>query len=315
MYMLDPVLLNDMTEMLTKHLKPNQIDEIGRMLFKRYNSHEKLGIDDHITIPRRKSAEALIDECLASKKEEELIKCLIELDGSDLLGKTVAFDSIETFMKDIVSSGYLYDFKKRKIRILKGDQDELSNWGALREGKNYEVTVASIDIVDNSALVKKYGMKKIEKVYAKFWSLLRRILAVYDGRTWSWSGDGGLVAFTFKEHPTRAVLFALELQNVLSVFNVDPSLQIDEPISLRIGLDTGKLKFTQNTGQIVSETINYAAPLEKTFTSPGKVSISKELYLRISKNLQSIFDCEGEFEGRTAFCTNSQVSMLAQVRN
>ncbi|MCF7916081.1 MAG: adenylate/guanylate cyclase domain-containing protein [Spirochaetaceae bacterium] len=313
--MLDPVLLNDMTEMLTKHLKPNQIDEIGRMLFKRYNSHERLGIDDHITIPRRKAAEALVDECLTSKKEEELIKCLIELDGSELLGKTVAFDSIETFMKDMVSSGYIYDFKKRKIKKLKDEQDELPNWGALREGKNYEITVASIDIVGNSALVKKYGMKKIEKVYAKFWSLLRRILAVYDGRTWSWSGDGGLVAFTFQDHPNRAVLFALELQNTLSVFNVNPSLPIDEAISLRIGLDTGNLKFTQNTGQIVSETINYAAHLEKTFTSPGKISISKELYYRISENLQLIFDCEGEFEGRTAFCTDSQVSVLAQMRN
>src|SRR6056297_2862632 len=315
MYMLDPVLINDMTEMLTKHLKPNQIDEIGRMLFKRYNSHEKLGIDDHITIPRRKAAEALIDECLSSKKEEDLIKCLIELDGSDLLGKTVAFDSIESFMKDMVSSGYIYDFKKRRIKKLKDEQDELPNWGVLREGKNYEVTLASIDIVGNSDLVKKYGIKKIEKVYAKFWSLLRRILSVYDGRTWSWSGDGGLVAFTFKDHPTRAVLFALELQNTLSVFNVNPSLPIDEAISVRIGLDTGNLKFSQNTGQIVSETINYAAHLEKTFTSPGKISISKELYIRISENLQSIFDCEGEFEGRTAFCTDSQVSVLAQIRN
>ncbi|MFO7729524.1 MAG: adenylate/guanylate cyclase domain-containing protein [Spirochaetia bacterium] len=313
--MLDPVLINDITEMLTKHLKPNQIDAIGRMLFKRYNSHEKLGIDDHITIPRRRAAEALIDDCLDGKKEEDLIKCLIELDGSDLLGKPVTFDNIESFMKDMVSSGYLYDYKKRKIKILKTDPNELPNWGALREGKNYEVTVVSIDIVGNSVLVKKYGMKKIERMYAKFWNLLRRVLSVYDGRIWSWSGDGGLVAFAFKDHQTRAVLFALELQSVLSVFNVDPSLPIDEAISLRIGLDTGNMKFSQNTGQIVSETINYAAHLEKSFTSPGKVSISKELYNRISENLQSIFDCEGEFEGRTAFCTNTQVSMLAQARN
>ncbi len=312
--MLDPVLINDMTEMLTKHLKPNQIDEIGRMLLRRYNSHEKLGIEDHITIPRRRAAEALIDECLNRKKDEELIKCLIELDGSDLLGKAVSFDGLESFMKDLVSAGYLYDYKKRKIKKLKEAPEDLPNWGALRDGKSYDVTVASIDIVGNSTLVKKYGLKKIEKVYAKFWNLLRRVLAVYDGRIWSWSGDGGLIAFTFKGHPTRAVLCALELQNVLSVFNVDPDLPIDEPISLRIGLDTGTLKFSLNTGQIVSETINYAAHLEKSFTTPGKISISGELWQRISDNLQAIFDCEGEFEGRAAFCTNTQVSVLAQLR-
>ena len=312
--MLDPVLINDMTEMLTKHLKPNQIDEIGRMLLRRYNSHEKLGIDDHITIPRRRAAEALIDECLNRKKDEDLLKCLIELDGSDLLGKPVSFDGLESFMKDLVSAGYLYDYKKRKIKKLKEDPEDLPNWGGLREGKSYDVTVASIDIVGNSLLVKKYGLKKIEKVYAKFWNLLRRVLAVYDGRIWSWSGDGGLVAFTFKGHPTRAVLCALELQNVMSVFNVDPGLPIDEPISLRIGLDTGTLKFSLNTGQIVSETINYAAHLEKSFTTPGKISISGELWQKISDKLQAIFDCEGEFEGRAAFCTNTQVSVLAQLR-
>src|SRR6056297_3619096 len=179
--MLDPVLINDMTEMLSKHLKPNQIDEIGRMLLKRYNSHEKLGIDEHITIPRRKAAESLIDECLSRKKDEDLIKCLIELDGKDLLGKSVRFDGIEKFVKDLTSIGYIYDNKKRRIKRLKDNPEDLPNWGALREGKNYEVTVASIDIVGNSVLVKQFGMRKIEKVYAKFWALLRRVLSVYDG--------------------------------------------------------------------------------------------------------------------------------------
>ncbi len=308
--MLDPVLINDMTEMLTKHLKPNQIDEIGRLLLKTYNSHEKLGIDTHITIPRRRAAETLIDECLTRNKSEDLIKCLIEIDGSDLLGKTVSFDGIESFMKDLASSGYIYDSKKRKMKKLKEAPEELPNWGALREGKNYEVTVGSIDIVGNSALVKEHGMKKAEKLYFKFWNLLRRVLAVYDGRIWSWSGDGGLVAFTFKNHPTRAVLCALELQNALPVFNLDPDLPIREPISLRIGLDTGTLKFAHDTGKIVSETINYAAHLEKNFTSPGMVSISKQLKQKISPNLQSLFSQEDDFEGRAACCSSADNPVL-----
>lgn len=309
--MLDPVLINDMTEMLTKHLKPNQIDEIGRLLLKRYNSHEKLGIDTHITIPRRRAAEALIDECLSRKKDEDLIKCLIELDGGELLGKPVVFDGIEPFMNDLAYNGYIYDYKKRKIKKLREDIDELPNWGALRDGKNYDITVGSIDIVGNSALVKKHGMKKAEKLYYKFWSLLRRVLAVYDGRIWSWSGDGGLVAFTFKDHPTRAVLFGLELQNVLPIFNMDPGLPVDESIAVRIGFDTGSIKFSHNTGNIVSETINYAAHLEKAFTSPGKISISGDLCRRISPNLRSLFTDESEFEGRTACSTKSEEPMMA----
>ena len=299
--MLDPGLINDMTEMISKSLKPSQIDEIGRLMMKRYNSHEILGIDPHITVPKRRAAGSLISECVRDNQAEKLVKTIIELNGSDLMGKPVQFEGIERFMNNLATAGYVYDFKKRKLKKLKEDPEEMRNWGALREGKEYNITVVCIDIVANSSIVKKHGTKKAEKLYFKFHNLLRRVLSEYNGRIWHWAGDGALIAFTFKKHEIRSVMFAIELQNLLSVFNIDPDRPVKDRIELRIGMDTGKIKFSNETGTIVSETINYAAHLEKSFTLPGSISISDKLRDSLPEELRHLFINSGEFEQRTAY--------------
>lgn len=299
--MLDPGLINDMTEMLSKSLKPAQIDEIGRLLLKQYNSHEILGIDPHITVPKRRAAESLISECIRQKNEDNLVKVLIDLNESELLGKPVIFEDIERFLNRLATSGYIYDYKKRKLKTVKEDPELMPNWGALREGKEYEITVACIDIVGNSAIVKKHGAKKAEKLYYRFQNMLRKVLSSYDGRIWQWSGDGCLIAFTFSKHTVRSVMFAMELQNLLTVFNLDPERPIKERIELRIGMDTGRIKFLNETGTIVSETINYAAHLEKSFSLPGSISISDSLWKLLPGELQHLFIDGGDFEGRRAY--------------
>lgn len=44
------------------------------------------------------------------------------------------------------------------------------------------------------------------------------------------SGDGGIVAFSFKKHQQHAVLWALEIQNLMPVFNFDPERLVEKPI-------------------------------------------------------------------------------------
>ena len=66
-------------------------------------------------------------------------------------------------------------------------------------------------------------------------------------------------------------------------------------------MDTGKIKFSNETGTIVSETINYAAHLEKSFTLPGSISISDKLRDSLPEELRHLFINSGEFEQRTAY--------------
>ena len=304
--MLDPTLRNTIIELLSLDLNSDQIDEIGRFLLKNHSTHSSLGLGDHITVSARKAASTLVDECVDKRCEEKLLKFIIELDGERLLGKTVELRDLERLMNHLAKDGLVYDPKKRKLKKIKESVEDMPNWGALKSGKQYEVTVASIDIVGSSALVKKHGQKKMEKIYYEFWTLLRRLLSDYDGRIWSWQGDGGLAAFAFKRHQERAILFALELHQLIKVFNVNPRKPISDDIELRIGMDTGKVKYQEDTGQIISDTINYAAHLEKSFTAPGGITISKELIEAVPKGMLRHFDEKGEFEGRTALACSWQ---------
>lgn len=300
--MLDPGLTNNVIEMLSKNLKPDHINEIGKLIIKNFDMYEILGLDHHITVSKRKAAATLLEQCSNENCEGELFKLLIELDGSDLMGKTVSFSELESVLNDLAKRGYVYDYKRRRMKHTKEDIDELPNWGVLRSGKTYDMSIVSIDIVGNSKLVTEHGLKKAEKLYFKFWSFLRRVLGVYEGRIWNWAGDGGILAFTFKNHAVRAVLFSMEIQHLLPVFNMDPDRPILDELTLRVGIDTGKIKFDDDTGKIVSETINYAAHLEKSFTAPGCISVSEKVMRLLPEGMRSYFTGSGEFEGRKA-CT------------
>ncbi|MFO7850055.1 MAG: adenylate/guanylate cyclase domain-containing protein [Spirochaetia bacterium] len=298
--MLDPTLRNMIIEMLSHELSSDQIDEIGNFMLHGHSTHSSLGIGDHITVSSRKAAAALLDECMNNRCEEKLLKFIVELDGEKLLGKGVELKDLERLLNQLAKNGYIYDSKKGKFRKIKESIDDMPNWGALKNGKQYEISVGSIDIAGSSELVKKHGHKKMEKLYYEFWGLLRRILSNYDGRIWSWQGDGGLVAFAFKGHQERCVLFSMELQQLIKVFNINPRKSIPEDIKLRIGLDTGKVKYLNETGKIISDTINYAAHLEKSFSKPGEITISQELLEKVPESILHLFQEKKKFEERTA---------------
>jgi class 3 adenylate cyclase len=180
------------------------------------------------------------------------------------------------------------------------DKEYLPSWGTLKDGKEYSLTVASVDICDNSKLVKKYKPKIMEKVYYELWEYLKNKLSLYDGRIWSWAGDGGILAFRQSNETTESVRCCLEIILSLPVFNLLPNRPIKDDIVLRIGMDCGKIKFFKDTGRIVSDVINYAAHLEKKGTKPNGLSISDVLFKSLTPAMKSIFKTKIEFEGRTA---------------
>ncbi|MGA2477608.1 MAG: hypothetical protein ABSG63_02525 [Spirochaetia bacterium] len=199
-------------------------------------------------------------------------------------------------------SGQYYDFSKRKFFDVE-DARGLLNWGALRDGREYPVAIASLDICSNSEMVKKYSAKVMEKVYYRLWEFLKEKLDYWEGRIWSWAGDGGIAAFRGEQSVPRAVSCCMEILAALPVFNMQPEKPIKDEICLRIALDFGRLKFFSDTGRIVSDVINYAAHLEKKGTRPSSLSVSDTIHPLLTPAMQKIFAQEAKFEGRTARST------------
>ena len=292
-----PALRNDLRELIAGSFASDDIDELGRLLFRSYSSHSIAGEDNHITISRQRAASLLVDQAESRGKLADLIKLVAELDGSTFNGKRLSVKDIEVFFNSLARVGMVYDPARRKLHHTREDVGRLKNWGSLRDGRTYPVSVMSVDIVGNSRLVRDHGNKVMEKLYFELWRFLERKLDDYDGRMWSWAGDGGLLAFAFEEHANRAVMCAIDIQSSLPLFNISPANPVDERVELRLGVDTGEITFYGDTGRIVSDVINYAAHLEKAATGPGHVSLSERVCAACDSRLMSIFTDQGEFEG------------------
>ncbi len=294
---ISPALRNELVELIAGAFGSDGIDELGRLVFRQYSSHEIAGENSHITISRRRAARILVEYAEEQETLAELIRLIAELDGGIFRGKQLKIKDIEAFFNSLAKVGIVYDPERRRLYHTKEDVQKLKNWGSLRDGRIYDVTVFSVDIVGNSILVRSHGARTMEKLYYELWRFLERKLADYDGRMWSWAGDGGILAFTFADHTNRAVKCAIDIQTSLPLFNISPENPVNQRVALRMGMDTGQVRFYSDTGRIVSDVINYAAHLEKAGTEPGCISLSERVIERTDPKILTIFDDAGEFEG------------------
>ena len=307
---LDPAIRNDLIELIAANFKTDEVNELGRLVLGCFDSNEAAGKRNHISLSSRKCAGLLVDRCDRNEETAALLKLVVEVDDSVVHGRPVRIEGLEQFLGKLIRTGIRYDYKTRKVVTSQRDPLDLVDWGCLKDGREYEMSVASLDLAGNSALVRKFGTRRMEKLYYNLWSFLREKLSAVDGRIWSWAGDGGIIAFALRDHAARAVRFALEVQSSVPVFNLCSSGSAAADIALRIGVDAGPVKFAAETGKIVSQVINHAAHLEKKSTRPGMVSISRSVYDALPERMASLFRFGGLFEDKDWFSTVRRLDTL-----
>ncbi len=302
--MFDETLVKDLVEMYGKSLTFNDIQYVGSYLFKSrdYSIHAAAGVDPKRSVSPLNAARILVEDAESRDRLKDLFAFTFELDGSPLNSRVVKLDGVENILYRLSRTGNYYDFDRRRF-VQEADHTRLINWGALRDGREYPFAIASVDICDNSALVKKHKSRVMEKVYYRLWEFLKTKLDHWEGRTWNWAGDGGILAFRGERGPGAAVSCCLEILATLPVFNLQPDKLIKDEIHLRIGLDFGPVKFFADTGRIVSDVINYAAHLEKKGTKPRAMSVSDAVHGRLQVPMQQMFPRQQKFEGRLAMST------------
>lgn len=295
-------LTRELSEMLSKSFTYKDLDELGKDIFgRKYDTHKLEGLSEVVSISPTNAAKRLVSECAENGRLEKLIVTLVQLDGNYLNDKIVSVRSLDNLLYHQAQHGMVYDEKRRKFIEVTKDRTLMPNWGVLRDNKQYELTVGSVDIVKNSILVKKYGSTVMERVYKQLLEFFRSTMAAQNGRVWSWQGDGGIVAFPSKQDSNLSVSCCISILIMLPLFNMRPDNPITSDIALRIGLDHGEVRFSNDTGSIVSETINYAAHLEKSGTETNGISISDSIYASLTPKMKKIFSAKKKFEGRYAY--------------
>jgi class 3 adenylate cyclase len=310
MLTLDPAMKNLLIETVGGSLVADQVEALGQMLIPDLNIHDLSGKRRNFTLSPRMATQVLTEHLIEHKQLSEFIKLLVEMDEEIILGKELRIEGLEYFLQQLTETGLIYDSKKRKVVPLREDLSKRPDWGSLKNGRSYDVTVASMDIVGSSELVNKIGRKTMEKFYSFFWSVLGERLAIYEGRIWSWAGDGGILAFTFKNHRIRAARFAVEIQRIMPLINAQSRNPIDENVAVRIGMHSGKVSFMADTGKMISDVINLAAHLEKKGTQPGFVSITEAVWKQLPLKLQDLFNPVGDFEGQLQLSSPDRLDVI-----
>lgn len=300
--MYDATIIKDLTEIVGKSLTFPDIELLGKYFFKEFSAHQALNVRETQSISPLNASNAVVTLAVDKNRFEELLQFVIELDGSVLNGKTVKLSGLENLLYKLTRRGVYFDFNRRKFVKISEDKDLLINWGALKDGKEYPIIIASIDICANSELVKKYNTNVMEKVYFQLLEYIKKKLIQYNGRVWYWAGDGGILAFRNDERgPSYAVCCCLEILFAMPVFNLWQTKPIKDEIKLRLGMDMGTIKFFSDTGRIVSDVINYASHLEKKGTEANGLSVSDSIYNALSNEMKAVFKNKTLFEERNAY--------------
>jgi len=286
-------------EILSKYFNNEEIDTIGKEIFTKFNAHLLSGQPFGIILPTDIAAKTLVEYSIQQNKLKELTEIVINVilnQGGGIIFRKIDAEEVQDLLSQL--SSYGYHFRNNHLILT----DEKDNWGYLEENKEYYFAYLSIDIVGNSQIQLKYDKPLIEDVYGKLLKLIRVWVEFYDGKIWNWAGDGGIIAFYKDNVEEKAVFAAFKIFFEVSLFNLDPQRnKFHEPIKLRIGIHAGPSIYKENKGNILSDSINFVAHLEKNFTQTNHISISKTVYDKINHRLQKAFQPKGIFEDKECY--------------
>lgn len=187
----------------------------------------------------------------------------------------------------------------------------MARWDDLKKGQVREFAYLRVDVVDHSRLVREHPQEDVNATFeALYGQLILQKINAYRGREWDWKGDGGLFAFYESNKEDCCLLAAYRILNELDVFNLEHN-RLRETLKLRIALHLGNSSYVLRHKNIHSDAINFVSHLEAEATGPNTISISEDLFAKLSDKYKDGFVSSGVFEGKNVL-SKSGLSVQVQ---
>ena len=298
--LVQPEITHRLIELIGDNFSYEEIIVIGRRFFPEFEIKTQENQFGRLRLPPHDASSHLIEAFMGSGRVHDLVRFLIDLDCHSLNGREVVFRGIEELLVTIRRCGIGYDFKAREFFAVT-DRAAGPEWEeCLQEGKEYDFSYVSVDIVKSSEMARLEERALVERTVGALFDLVRRSASHYGGSVWSWQGDGGMVAFFGPVQAEQSVFFSLEALGLLPVFNIRKN-PFANRVSLRFGIDMGKALYKRDKGSIISQNINFAAHLEKQCTNVNTITVSDRVCAALQERQRSFFTEGGEFEERRFF--------------
>ncbi len=295
-----PEITHRLIELIGDNFSYEEIIVLGRRFFPDFEIKTEENQFGRLRLPPHNASTHLIEIFRGSGRVHELIRFLIDLDCHSLNGREVMFRGIEELLVNIRRCGIGYDFKVRDFFSV-SERDAGPEWEeCLQEGKEYDFSYVSIDIVKSSEMARLEERALVERTVGALFDLVRRSASHYGGSVWSWQGDGGMIAFWGPGRAEQSVFFSIEALGLLPVFNIGEN-PFANRVSLRFGIDVGKALYKKDKGSVISQNINFAAHLEKKRTNINTITVSDRVLDALQERQRSFFVEGGELEGRRYF--------------
>lgn len=246
------------------------------------------GYPEASTIPRKEAAKQVVDHLNNTNRLTQLLNLYITVSRTGFKGENVTFHNLKSVIKEMDECGLKYVEKLKKVAYV--DQQKNSRgWGFLEEGSTNNFCFCSIDICGNTGLVKKYDINLVRETYKNFKSIVLDKASLREGRIWSWEGDGGLVVFHLNDFINTAIIFSIDILASMPYFNACHNL-LGEDIKIRIGINAGTAEYKYNAATITSDSIEKTKQIEKNYTNPMSLSVSKSTFQHINRIIRDKFE-------------------------
>ncbi|MDH5657016.1 MAG: hypothetical protein OEZ34_13965 [Spirochaetia bacterium] len=276
-------------QILINSLNTDQMNHLARDLNPSFDMGEVTGFGDKIVIPRQTAAEAILRHFQKDQSLLNFIGYMISRDGQGMSGGVIQLKGISKILGLLKEECWIFD---QKSFTFSRDQsvEKTSDWGHMQEGQEYLLTVASVDVVGSSMLVRTNVKIEVESTLSRLRNRIINLAEQYNGRLWFWHGDGGVLAFYGPSSCSSAVTAMISVLYNLPVFNiVDNELNLESDIRLRVGLNYGPVEYRNDVASIVSETIQSAEKIEKNCSPHNALAVSESVYSQLSGPLRSDF--------------------------
>lgn len=284
-------------DILVESLNSDQINSLGREVDPRFNLGEVSGFGEKIVIPRRVAADCVIRYF---NTEESLIKFLSYMvlrDGQGASGGVIQIKGKKDLFSFLKEYNYIYDANRGEF---KKDQatTRTSDWGLLKEGGEYWVSFAAIDIVSSSNMVRTNVKSDVEVTFGHLRDYINRYVESWNGRIWFWYGDGGVAAFYGDDCNSLSVLSMINILSYLPVFNIARNeLRPENDVKLRIGMHYGTVVYHADVSKMHSEDLKLAQDVEKECSEHNALAITETAFFKLRREVRARFAESGDIRG------------------
>jgi len=187
------------------------------------------------------------------------------------------------------------------------------DWKNIVDGREYTFCFMYIELDDSVEMERKYGRKTLSSALSSFRRFIESAIRPFNGRVWIWSGIGGIILFPFDLRSSDALKCGFRIMLIKTLYDVEESV-FPNFLSFRTALHIGNTIYQkEDTGNIISDSLNYIFHLGQQFAEKGNFYITEEVLLISHSAFLEYFVDEGEYEGRKIFRMRAPIHMGSSI--